>query len=207
MSDRTKSSSSAVAPQAKRKRAPVKDPGGSPEARRIAAIILEIWAGVRAPPAAASALGVSLPRYYQLEQRAVGALVAACEPRPRGPGPNLERQTRSLERQLATSRRDCARLQALLRTSQRAFGLPAAPPPQAKAEPQQAKGSSPAKPAPGKRRAKRPTVRALKLAQSLAADSPGGSTGEGVERTNDSAAGATTRVAAPAVHGAQGDAP
>jgi hypothetical protein len=200
MSDRTKSSSSAVAPQAKRKRAPVKDPGGSPEARRIAAIILEIWAGVRAPPAAASALGVSLPRYYQLEQRAVGALVAACEPRPRGPGPNLERQTRSLERQLATSRRDCARLQALLRTSQRAFGLPAAPPPQAN-------GSSPAKPAPGKRRAKRPTVRALKLAQSLAADSPGGSPGEGVERTNDSAAGATTRVAAPAVHGAQGDAP
>jgi hypothetical protein len=200
MSERTKSSSSAVAPQAKRKRAPVKDPGGSPEARRIAAVILEIWAGVRAPPAAASALGVSLPRYYQLEQRAVGALVAACEPRPRGPGPNLERQTRSLERQLATSRRDCARLQALLRTSQRAFGLPAAPPPQAK-------GSSPAKAAPGKRRAKRPTVRALKLARSLAADSPGGSPSEGVERTNDSAAGATTRVAARAVHGAGGDAP
>lgn len=199
MSDRTKPSSAADSQKAKRKRAPVKDPGGSPEARRIAAVILEIWAGVRAPPAAASALGVSLPRYYQLEQRAVGALVAACEPRPRGPGPNLERQTRALERQLATSRRDCSRLQALLRTSQRAFGLPAAPPPQAK-------DSSPAKPVPGKRRPKRPTVRALKLAQSLSADSPGGSQGEGVERTNDSAAGATTRVAAPAVHGATGGA-
>lgn len=193
MSERTKSNVSAVSPQAKRKRAPIKDPGGSPEARRIAAVILENWAGVRAPPQAASALGVSLPRYYQLEQRAVGALVAACEPRPRGPGPNLQRQTRSLERQLATSRRDCARLQALLRTSQRTIGLPAVEPP--------------AKPAPGKRRPKRPTVRALKLAQSLAADSPGDSPGEGVERTHDSAAGVTTRVAAPAVHGATGDAP
>jgi len=177
----------------KRKRAPVKDPGGSPAARRIAAVILENWAGVRAPPAAASALGVSLPRYYQLEQRAVGALVAVCEPRPRGPGPNPEREIRSLQRQLATSRRDCARLQALLRTSQRTIGLPAAEPP--------------AKPAPGKRRAKRPTVRALKLARSLAADSPGGSASEAVEPTGDSAARTATSVAAQAAHGARGDAP
>lgn len=192
MSARTKSSSPPEAPQAKRKRSPIKDPGGSPEARRIAAVILENWAGVRAPPAAASALGVSLPRYYQLEQRAVGALVAVCEPRPRGPGPNHERQIRSLERQLATSRRDCARLQALLRTSQRTIGLPAVEPP--------------AKPAPGKRRPKRPTVRALKLARSLAADSPGGSAGEGVEPTGESAVNGTTPVVG-AAGGAEGDAP
>ena len=192
MSARTKSSTPPEAPQAKRKRAPVKDPGGSPAARRIAAVILENWAGVRAPPAAASALGVSLPRYYQLEQRAVGALVAVCEPRPRGPGPNHERQIRSLERQLATSRRDCARLQALLRTSQRTIGLPAVEPP--------------AKPAPGKRRPKRPTVRALKLARSLAADSPGGSADEGVEPTGESAVNGTTRVVG-AAGGAEGDAP
>ncbi|MBL9084451.1 MAG: hypothetical protein JNK76_21800 [Planctomycetales bacterium] len=191
MSARTKSSSP-EAPPVKRKRAPVKDPGGSPEARRIAAVILENWAGVRAPPAAASALGVSLPRYYQLEQRAVGALVAVCEPRPRGPGPNHEREIRSLQRQLATSRRDCARLQALLRTSQRTIGLPAVEPP--------------AKPAPGKRRPKRPTVRALKLARSLAADSPGGSVGEGVEPTGESAVNGTTRVVG-AAGGAEGDAP
>jgi hypothetical protein len=159
----------------------------------MAAVILEIWAGVRAPPAAASALGVSLPRYYQLEQRAVGALVAACEPRPRGPGASLERQIRSLERQLATSRRDGARLQALLRTSQRTIGLPSVEPP--------------AKSAPGKRRPRRPTARALKLAQTLAADSPGGSPGEGLERTKDSAAVTATSVAAPAVHGVQGDVP
>lgn len=192
MSARTKSSTPPEAPQAKRKRSPIKDPGGSPEARRIAAVILENWAGVRAPPAAASALGVSLPRYYQLEQRAVGALVAVCEPRPRGPGPNHEREIRSLQRQLATSRRDCARLQALLRTSQRTIGLPAVEPP--------------AKPAPGKRRPKRPTVRALKLARSLAADSPGGSADEGVEPTGESAVNGTTRVVGTA-GGAEGDAP
>ena len=192
MSARTKSSTPPEAPQAKRKRSPIKDPGGSPEARRIAAVILENWAGVRAPPAAASALGVSLPRYYQLEQRAVGALVAVCEPRPRGPGPNHEREIRSLQRQLATSRRDCARLQALLRTSQRTIGLPAVEPP--------------AKPAPGKRRPKRPTVRALKLARSLAADSSGGSAGEGVEPTGESAVNGTTRVVG-AAGGAEGDAP
>lgn len=186
------SATSSAAPSAPRKRAATKDPGGSPEARRIAAVILENWAGVRAPPQAAAALGVSLPRYYQLEQRAVGALVAVCEPRPRGPGPNLERQLRSLERQLATSRRDCARLQALLRTSQRTLGLPATEPA--------------AKPAPGKRRPKKPTVRALKLARSLAADSPGGSAAEGVEPLGDAAVNGTTRVVV-AAGGAQGDAP
>jgi hypothetical protein len=159
----------------------------------MAAVILENWAGVRAPVQAASALGVSLPRYYQLEQRAVGALVAACEPRPRGPGPNPDRQLRALERQLATSRRDCARLQALLRTSQRTIGLPAAEPP--------------AKPVAGKRRPKRPSVRALKLAETLKADSPGAAASEGVEPAADAAAGAATSVAATAVHGARGGAP
>lgn len=202
MSPRAKQPPTEASPKAspaKRKRGP-KDPGGSSEARRTAAVILEIWAGVRTPPAAASALGVSLPRYYQLEQRAVGALVAACEPRPRGPGPNFEREIRSLERQLATSRRDCARLQALLRTSQRAIGLPAPEPPQAK-------GSPPAKPAPGKRRAKRPTARALRLAETLSADSPGANSSEGLERTNDSAVVTATSVAPAAVHGAPGDVP
>jgi hypothetical protein len=164
----------AAPPQRKRKA--VKDPGGSPEARRMAAAILEVWAGVRTPTAAASALGVSQARFYQLEQRAVGALVASCEPRPRGPGAKL--QVRALERQLAVSRRDCARLQALLRTSQRTIGLPAAP----------SIGSGPpAKPVKGKRRPRRATARALRLAEALG--SPGGSPSQGLERTGEPAAG------------------
>jgi hypothetical protein len=164
-----------------RKRSKIKDPGGSPEARRMAAAILEVWAGVRTPSQAASALGVSQPRFYQLEQRTVGALVASCEPRQRGPGASPQRQVRALERQLAVSRRDCARLTALLRTSQRTIGLPAAEPPAPKTGP-----GSKNKPVKGKRRARRPAARALRLAEVLG--SPGGSPGEGLERKVEAAA-------------------
>src|SRR5438270_790739 len=43
----------------------------SREAQRAAALILEVLAGGRTPTQAAEALSVSLPRYYQLETRAV----------------------------------------------------------------------------------------------------------------------------------------
>src|SRR4051794_22583 len=63
----------------------------SPEARRVAAAILEVLAGVQTPGEAATGLGISLPRYYQLEMRAVAGLVVACEDRRRrrgrGPAP------------------------------------------------------------------------------------------------------------------------
>lgn len=197
---KTHGSAPSQATTARRKRSTVKDPGGSPEARRMAAVILEIWAGVRTTQAAATALSVSLPRFYQLEQRAVGALVASCEPRPRGPGPNLQRQIRSLERQLASSRRDCARLQALLRTSQRALGL--------SVPETQVKNSSQAKPGTaGKRRPRKPTARALRLAEALATNSPGENSATALEPTGDSTAVTATRVAAQAVHGAEGAAP
>ena len=58
--------------------------------RRLAAVILDVLAGSRTPPQAAEALGVSLPRYYQLEARALGGLVAACESRPRGRQPEVD---------------------------------------------------------------------------------------------------------------------
>lgn len=168
----------------------------SPGARRGAAAMLEVWAGVRTPQQAASALGLSLPRYYQIEQRAVTAVVASCEPQPRGPGPNYECRIRGLERQLATSRRDAARLQALLRTSQRTLGLAPAPAP------------APAAPGKGgKRRAKKPTARALKFAKVLTANSAGEKETVGIEPTGDSAVEAGTRVVARTVLGAQGDAP
>jgi len=170
----------------------------SPEARRAAAAILEVWGGVRTPQQAASALGLSVPRYYQIEQRAVGAIVASCEPRPRGPAVGGERRVRVLERQLAAGRRDLSRLQALLRTSQRTIGLPLAEP---------AKG--PAKPAAGgkKRRSRRPTARSLKLAATLATDSPGENSDAGVERPQDTAAGETTRVVSPAAPDTTGGSP
>jgi hypothetical protein len=51
-------------------------------ARQLAAGILEVLAGVRSPLQAAQALGLSLPRYYQVESRALRGLLEACEPRP-----------------------------------------------------------------------------------------------------------------------------
>jgi hypothetical protein len=60
-------------------------PEASSAARRKAHLILEVLAGVRTPTSAAEELAIPLPRYYQWEDRAVAGLVAALEPRRRGP--------------------------------------------------------------------------------------------------------------------------
>jgi hypothetical protein len=156
-----------------------RSPGGSSlgrqasaDARRRAAAVLEVLGGERTPAQAAGALGVSVPRYYLIEQRALAALVAACEPAMRGRRATPQRQIAALERQIERLSRDSARYQSLARLAQRTLGL--APP---TAEPR-GRGRE-AKSAGGKkRRARRPTVRALGLAASLAvdtrvADSPG----------------------------------
>src|SRR5262245_6994852 len=57
---------------------------GDGEARRLAAVILEVLAGGRTPTEAAQSLGISPPRYYALEQRALTGLVSACRRRQRG---------------------------------------------------------------------------------------------------------------------------
>src|SRR5260370_37614406 len=56
----------------------------SRQAKQRAAAILEVLAGARSPTDAAVALGVSLPRYYLLEEKALAGLLAACEPQPCG---------------------------------------------------------------------------------------------------------------------------
>jgi hypothetical protein len=123
--------------------------GGSEGARKWAAAILQVLAGEWTPAEGAQSLGVSLPRYYALEVRALAGMVKACEPRGgkrgRRPGKELE----ELKRQLVRLERECARKQALLRASQRTAGIQA---PIAKRK--------------GKRR-RRPTVRALKMAAVL----------------------------------------
>ncbi len=105
----------------------------SPEARRIAAAILEALAGERTPTQAAQALAVSLPRYYQLEASGLRGLLAACEPKPRGRQPNLETEVAALRRQNERLQRDVSRQQSLVRLTQKAAGLaaPAAPPKEA----------------------------------------------------------------------------
>ena len=119
-------------PAARAKRCHI--PGGaalgqehSREVQRLAAAILEVLAGARTPAQAASALNVSLPRYYQVEARALRGLVAACAPRPRGPGHSAEREVEKLRRQQERLERELTRQQTLVRLAQRSIGL--APPP------------------------------------------------------------------------------
>jgi hypothetical protein len=129
--------------------------GASTMARRWAAAILEVLAGVRTPPQAAAALTVSLPRYYVGELRALQGLLAACEPRPKGRVRTPADELARLRREADQLRRQCARQQSLLRVAQRAVGLPAAAP------------AAPVRGAAKKQRQRRPTVRALRVAAGL----------------------------------------
>jgi hypothetical protein len=130
--------------------------GRSQEARLMAAVILEVLAGVRTPTDAAVALSVSLPRYYALEVRALEGLLQACERRPRGPRRSAERELGKLRREGERLKREAARAQALLRVAQRAVGL------------RSAEAAKPAADASGKKRRKRrPTTRALRAAELL----------------------------------------
>jgi hypothetical protein len=105
----------------------------SRDARRVAAAILEVLAGARTPIEAASALTLSLPRYYQVETQALRGLVSACEPRPRGRQASPTRDLAVLQKENERLRREAARHQALVRAAQRSIGL--APPPPAPARP------------------------------------------------------------------------
>ena len=136
-------------------------PEASREAKRIAACVLEVLAGASSPTAAAAALEVSLPRYYLLEQRAIEALVNACEPRSGGRTLSPDRELEVLRKQIERMQRECTRNQTLLRVAQRTIGL--VPPAQTTA-----KGKGAAK----TKRARRPSARALVAARTLRADEP-----------------------------------
>ena len=145
-------------PAPRPKRGPA--PGGvhlgrehTPEARRLAAAILEVLAGARTPTEAAQALGVSVPRYYQVESRALQHLLTGCESKPRGPGRSLDRELAGLRRDHQRLQREVTRLQSLLRAAQRGVGL------------------TPPAPVPAKKNGRKPrrqrTARALSVAARL----------------------------------------
>ncbi len=115
--------------------------------RRRAVVILEVLAGIRGAGEAAQDLGIALQGYYQLEERAVKGLVAACEPRPPGPKRNFEREVEALQKESARLLAENARYQALVRTAQLSVGL----------EP-----DKPRRKTKKKRRHRQPTVRALR---------------------------------------------
>jgi hypothetical protein len=124
--------------------------------KRQAAAILEVLAGARTPTEAATALAVSLPRYYQLESRALAGLVAACMPKLKGRVKSPVSEVASLRQQNERLQREVTRQQSLVRAAQRTVGLPPPAP-------------LPAKSA-GKKRRRRPTARALGVARRLQTD-------------------------------------
>jgi hypothetical protein len=133
----------------------------SQDARRLAAAILEVLAGARTPGEAAAALGVCVPRYYQLETRALEGLVAACQPKPKGRQPDPAKQAQNLDKEMDRLRRELGRQQALVRAAQRTVGLTPAP-------------TAPAKPGAKKPRRRR-LARAMRAAVQLqkeSSDSP-----------------------------------
>jgi hypothetical protein len=129
-------------------------PPGDRETKRIAAVILEVLAGTRSPPQAAQALTISLPRYYQLEMRAIAGLVQACQPRPRGRRRGPLDTGAALQAENERLRQDLARQQSLVRLAQRTIGVS---PPVANSK---------------AKRKRKPTSRALVIAQRLQASEP-----------------------------------
>jgi|HubBroStandDraft_6_1064221.scaffolds.fasta_scaffold26124_3 hypothetical protein len=126
-------------------------PDASRDAKRLAAAILEVLAGLRTPAQAAQATGVSLPRYYQLEAQALAGLVRACERQPKGRRRESPNAAAALAKENERLKRDLGRQQTLVRLAQRSVGLsPAAPPAKA-------------------RRKRKPTTRALVAAERLRA--------------------------------------
>jgi hypothetical protein len=138
------------------------------DAKRIAGAILEVLAGVRSITDAAVLLGVAPARYYLLEARAIAGLIAACEPRPRGPAPGaaLSAEVDRLRAERDRLREEAARYQSLARIAQAAFGAPVAVPALPPAStPTGGRRADPGAPKVRKKRVA--TVRALRLAQQV----------------------------------------
>ena len=100
---------------------------GSRDAKRAAAVVLEVLSGLRGPTEGSAALGVSLNRYYELETRALQGLVSALEPRPRGRQKTPQDEIRALEKETKRLERELTRAQTLVRAAQRTIGLPTRP--------------------------------------------------------------------------------
>jgi hypothetical protein len=130
-------------------------PEVSPDGKRRTAVLLEVLAGMRTPQQAAEALGLSLPGFYQLEERAMAQLQVGCDVRPRGRQATGESKVAAMTREVERLKQEIGRYQTLVRLTQRTVGVP---PPVAPAK------------AAGKRRKRKPAVRAMRRAERLRAE-------------------------------------
>jgi hypothetical protein len=98
------------------------------QAKQLAAAILEVLAGARTPTEAATALELSVPRYYQLEAQALRGMLEACEPKRVHRGRKGKTEVETLQEENRRLQRELTRHQALARAAQRTIGLsPPAP--------------------------------------------------------------------------------
>ena len=96
---------------------------GSRKAKQVAAVILEVFAGIRGAQEAGEALGLSANRYYQLEARALQAMIDALEPRARGRQRRPEDELAKLQVEKERLEREVGRLTSLVRASRRSLGI------------------------------------------------------------------------------------
>jgi hypothetical protein len=130
---------------------------GDEGAKRSAALVLEVLAGMRTPSEASTVLGVTVMRYYVLERRALEGMVQALQPRAKGKKRRPEDALAEAGREKVRLEREKGRLQALVRAAQRTMGLPPVPS-------REKKGDT--------RRRRRPQVRAVKAMALLRAPVP-----------------------------------
>ena len=132
--------------------------GTSVQARRYAAAILEVLAGLRTPAQAAGELSLSLPAYYKLESRALSALLAGCDKPLWVRQSSANHELAKLQKHCRRMEQDLHRYQALARAAGKAAGLSA--------------GDRRDKPDAKGRRKRRPSVRAIKAVRSLRQATP-----------------------------------
>jgi hypothetical protein len=133
---------------------------GSREARRAAAVVLEVLAGLRKPMEAAKDLGITVTHYYVVETRGLQGLVTALEPVPRGKKPDLKKVLERASREKRRLEAELSRSRTLLRMAQRAIGIPAASPLPRPRKPGQKTGD-------GRKGPRRPQVRARKAIEAF----------------------------------------
>src|SRR2546425_2561892 len=91
---------------------------GDEGAKRSAALILEVLAGLRTPSEASTVLGVTTMRYYVLERRALEGMVQALQPRPKGKRRRPEDALQEAGRGKERLEREMGRLPAPVRAAQ-----------------------------------------------------------------------------------------
>jgi len=148
---------------------------GSVRARRVMVAVLEALSGEVGTTEAAERLGVSLSRYYQLEARALEGMLAAVEPKPKGPQHTPEKEIEALRAEKRALERDLRRHQTLLRAAHRSVGLPTRPRKTASSK--------------GKGRAKRGS-RGKTVLQTLRETAPLGGDDDGKAKRDDDVGGA-----------------